>query len=94
MVAESAVTWSRAHLEETVIYRGRTYPSIEIYSEDMSIPWVLLHEVAHIMCIGYKRERGHGRLFTRKYLELVNRWMSPYYHGIFVQACIAEGIKT
>lgn len=56
--------------------------------------WVILHEVAHIVCnyAGHRNE-GHGRVFAYYYLKLVRRWLGPEAAAALRLAYKAEGIK-
>lgn len=39
--------------------------------------WVVVHEIAHAMT--WERERGHGAIFRREYLVLVERELGPWW---------------
>lgn len=93
---------------ETVIkYRGRYHPYIRLgnkargahlgehasHHPPIRDQWVILHEVAHIMCAAEKADRGHGRAFARYYLALVRRWLGPDAARALREAYAAEGVK-
>lgn len=57
-------------------------------------PWVILHELAHIMCcVSGHKDEGHGALFARYYLALVRRWLGPEAAGALREAYKVERVK-
>lgn len=74
-------------------HRGRYFPRIRLGAKIDSLrsafsrpgwqhapiaePWVILHELAHIMAACAGVESGHDRTFRYYHLALVRRWLSP-----------------
>lgn len=82
-------------------YRGRWLPHIGLGTGEpvsgrpaIADPWVILHEVAHIMAASADNgERGHGREFARFYLLLVRRWLGRDAARALRDGYCAEGVK-
>lgn len=55
-------------------------------------PWVILHELAHIMA-ARDGHRGHGRGFARYFLLTVERWLGSDAAKALRAAYAAEGVK-
>lgn len=55
-------------------------------------PWVILHELAHVLAIR-DGHRGHGREFARYYLLAVQRWMGDDAARALRAAYVEEGVK-
>lgn len=56
--------------------------------------WVILHELAHIMCcVSDHKDEGHGAIFARYYLSLVRRWLGPEAAGALREAYKVERVK-
>ena len=88
-----------------VKHRGRFYPQIRLgikvgtgrpgWSDHPAIaePWVILHEVAHILATCRdENENGHGRVFRTAYLDLVRRWLGPEHARALREGYKAEGL--
>lgn len=87
-------------------YRGKYFPFIRLgnkargsgynlsHRAPIRDPWVVLHEIAHIMaCSADNGERGHGREFARFYMMLVRRWLGPDAAWALRHAYATEGVK-
>jgi hypothetical protein len=89
-------------------YRGKYHPVIRLGNKARGVgladhashyppiqdPWVILHEIAHIMCCSADNgERGHGREFARFFLMLVRRWLGPDAARALREAYAAEKVK-
>jgi hypothetical protein len=83
------------------LYRGRWLPHIGLGTGEpvsgrpaIADPWVILHEVAHIMAASADSgERGHGREFARFCLLLVGRWLGRDAASALRVGYGAEGVK-
>lgn len=96
-----------AHTASRVEHRGKWYPRIRLGVQDSrdgwvsgwigasKDPYVILHEVAHIMaaCDEECGERGHGRWFRYYLVLLVARWMGPEHARALKAGYEAEGLK-
>lgn len=73
-------------------HRGRYFPRIKLGAKidpdryasrpgwvqpPVAEPWVILHELAHIMAACSGVESGHDRTFRYYHLALVRRWLGP-----------------
>jgi hypothetical protein len=56
-------------------------------------PWVILHEVAHVLGPHTSTEGHHGRGFTYAYIALVYRWLDAASGDALVQGCKDFGIR-
>lgn len=82
-------------------HRGRWYPQIRLGTRDavhnqvpaIADPWVILHELAHIMCLGDDSDNGHGRVFARRMLQLVRRWLGADAAAALTEEYHRENIK-
>jgi len=79
-------------------HRGRWQPSIGLGRAEcapgrpaIADPWVILHELAHVMCLGVG-DNGHGRVFAGTYLALVRRWLGAEAGRALRAAYQAEGM--
>lgn len=83
-------------------HRGRWYPQIRLGTRDavhnelpaLADPWVILHELAHIMCLGDGTDRGHGRGFARRMLQLVRRWLGADSAAVLAEEYRRENVKS
>lgn len=82
-----------AHASTGSVYRhrGRWHPRISLGTEPVertwgrpgwdvaaiAEPWVILHELAHIMVACSGSGSGHDRTFRYYHLALVRRWLGP-----------------
>lgn len=87
-------------------YRGKNHPVIRLGTKARGLslgehvshyppiqdPWVILHEVAHIMACSDDK-RGHGREFARYFLMLVGRWLGADAARALRAAYAQEGVK-
>jgi hypothetical protein len=89
----------------SIEYRTKWFPQITLgvkqgddldwvdgWTRAIEDPYVVLHEVAHIMayCHG---ESGHGRAFRWYMVGLVRRWLGPDHARALTQGYEAEGLK-
>lgn len=87
-----ATMMGESNLIETMIYRGKYYPHIWLGRlpttrdvESIADPWVIIHEVAHVMA-ACADHIGHGREFQLCLYDLVKKYLGPMqaellYHG-------------
>jgi hypothetical protein len=64
----------------------------------MKQPWVILHELAHIMATCHNHahsttENGHGRIFAYYYMLLVRRWLGADAARALREAYAVERVK-
>lgn len=89
--------WAYAHL---IPHRGKLFPEIRLGGHELepgqppaiANPWVLLHEVAHIMAMSADHQ-GHGREFARYFMLLVRRWLGPDAARALREAYAAAGVR-
>jgi hypothetical protein len=88
-------------------HRGRWYPRIRLGTKHdprrgcrpgwvrppIAEPWVVLHELAHIMAVCADDDTGHGRGFRRWHLQLVARWLGREHAAALRRAYAAEGLR-
>lgn len=67
--------------------------SVAGWTQALSDPYVILHEVAHIMAAADGRETGHGRVFRWYLVGLVKRWLGPEHARALQAGYEAEGLK-
>lgn len=88
-------------INELVKYRGKWMPSIQFGTTQrqgepggpaIGDPWIVLHELAHVMAFATDHE-GHGREFARCYMLLVRRWLGPRAAAVLREAYAAERVK-
>lgn len=79
-------------------YRGKWYPHIGLGTAEctpgrpaIADPWVILHELAHIMSA--ETDNGHGREFARYLMLLVRRWLGPDAAAALRAAYAQERVK-
>lgn len=88
---------------ELVQHRGRWMPAIRLGTGERGAdlapkppaigdPWVILHEIAHVMAFSSDHS-GHGREFARSMLLLTRRWIGPEAAQVLREAYAAEGVK-
>lgn len=94
-----------AHTNTVYRHRGRWFPRIKLgaastehavqgWTKAATDPWVVLHEVAHIMvACRDDDERGHGRAFRIAHLDLVRRWAGPEAAAALRAGYEAEGLS-
>lgn len=92
-----------AYSESVYKHRGRWMPRIRLGTAtdkhwptaSIADPYVILHEVAHIMvgCDEGCGDTGHGRWFRYYHVLLVTRWMGPEYGRALKAGYEAEGLK-
>lgn len=88
-----------------VKHRGRYYPRVRLGTKEgvgarpgwvhppISEPWIILHEVAHILAACRdEEEHGHGRVFRTAFLDLVRRWLGPDAARALREGYKAEGL--
>jgi len=72
-----------SYADPYVLYRhcGKWYPLIALTAVHRTAPWIILHEIAHIMAVPVSDANGskahHGRDFTHCMHALVHRWLGP-----------------
>ena len=83
-------------------YRGHRYPHIGLGTARphgnlpaIADPWVILHEVAHIMAVSAddKAGRGHGPIFAYYFRLCVTRWLGREAASALREAYTVERIK-
>jgi hypothetical protein len=102
----------RAHTGARFQYRGKWLPKIRLgvqgrvantvdgWTGALVDPYVVLHEVAHLMAAAHcddrdDREGGsHGRVFRWYMLALVKRWLGPEHARALREGYKAEGLKV
>ena len=89
-----------AHVNVLYKHRGRWFPQIRLGTRDhihngtpaVADPWVILHELAHIMDAADDKH-GHGRDFARFMLMLVRRWLGPAHAAALRAEFTTERVK-
>lgn len=66
---------------------------VDGWTSAITDPYVVLHEVAHIMAACNGAENGHGRVFRYYLVSLVRRWLGPEHAKALQQGYEAEGLK-
>lgn len=107
IVQEHRGSSGMAHTAARINHRGKWLPRIrlgakggEVYHEAaagwigaLRDPYVVLHEVAHLMATAHPQERGHGRVFRYYMVILVRRWLGPDHARALTAGYDAEGLK-
>lgn len=93
-------TTSMAYTTRMFPYKEKFYPRVELCTEELNPgklgiedPWVILHEVAHIMAVG-NGDIGHGHWFNTHYLSLVKRWLSGSHADLLQEGYRLFNVKT
>lgn len=81
------------------VYRRYWHPHIRLGTAECTAagrpaiadPWVILHELAHIM--SGTDESGHGREFARCLMLLVRRWLGPDAAAALREGYTVENVK-
>jgi hypothetical protein len=60
--------------------------------EAIADPWVILHELAHVLALA-AGHRGHGGPFAYYYLAIVRRYLGVQPAAALRAACEAEGLR-
>ena len=75
------------------VKRGDDLDWVDGWTRAIEDPYVVLHEVAHIMAACHGGENGHGRVFRWHMVGLVRRWLGPDHARALTQGYEAEGLK-
>lgn len=73
--------------------RGIDLDWVEGWTCAITDPYVVLHEVAHVMAACNGGENGHGRVFRYYLVVLVRRWLGPEHAKALQAGYEAEGLK-
>ena len=88
---------SYAYTSHVHLHRGRWYPLIALTAVHRTAPWIILHEIAHIMAVPVAEANSskahHGRDFAHCLHALVHRWLGPDAARALRTEYRAHGIK-
>jgi hypothetical protein len=101
IIAEGRNGGGHAWTSAVFPHRGRYYPRIMLGhgkvnhdAEAIADPWVILHELGHIMASTDEGTAGHNEMFLRRYIQLVHRWLSPAAAAELRRQIREHGIRT